>query len=156
MKKLLYLFTILILCSCGFKPLYQKNEAPLGQVSVSNDIFVDIIPNREGQILRSILRNKISRASEGAKYTLKVNIDINTSSLGLNIDDVSTRKRLWVNATFVLLEGEKIITQGKAANNVSYSINDNEFITISSKDDEIKKSLQLIADDIKLKISSIL
>jgi hypothetical protein len=156
MKKLLSILMLVVLCSCGFEPLYKTNEAPLGQVAISNDIFVDVIVDREGQILRDLLRSKVSRANELAKYKLKVKLKVNTSDLGINIDDVATRKVLWVSANFELLENGEIVLAGKSMNNVSYAINDNEFITLNARNDEIEKSLHIIADDIKMKVSSFL
>lgn len=156
MKKLLSILTLVVLCSCGFEPLYQRNESPLGYVSISNEIFIDVIENREGQILRDLLRKNISRAEEGVKYSLKTNISIRTSDLGINIDDVATRKALWVYVNFDLIENGDIVFKGKSSNNVSYAINDNEFTTINAYNDEVEKSLSLIAEDIKLTISSFL
>ena len=155
MKKIIvFCFLLLSLAACGFKPLYQNNEAPLGRVAISDEIFVDVIAEREGQILRDFLKKRISNAPLGSKYTLRVKLNINTTDLGINIDDVATRKVLWVSANFELLDGEDVISTGRSMNNVSYAINDNEFITLNARKDEIEKSLDLIADDIKLKVSS--
>jgi len=154
MKRILFIGLLIALTSCGFKPLYQNNKADLGQVAISNDIFIDVIPDREGQILRSLLINKISRADETAKYKLKVDLSINTSDLGINIDDVATRRILWVYANFELLEGEDVIYRSKASNNVSYPVDNNEYITLKTREYEIEKSLHIIADDIKLKVAS--
>jgi len=161
MKKVLFILSVFILsvfilCSCGFKPLYQHNEAGLGKVALSQEIFIDVIPTRSGQILRNKLKEKISSADANAKYKLKTNLSIRTTDLGITSDDVATRKRLWVSAKFKLLENNKILLTGTTSNNVSYAINDNEFITLTTKDAEIKKSLSIIADDIKLKIASYL
>lgn len=156
MKKYLIILMLMVLCSCGFKPLYHKNEAPLGKVSVSREVFVDVIPNREGQILRSLLKNRISTAGAGARYKLRVKLRITSTDLGLNIDDVATRKVLWMKADFQMLEQGKVIMKGTTSNNVSYAINDNEFTTMTARGNEIEKSLELIADDIKLKVSAFL
>ena len=144
----------MVLASCGFEPLYQTNEAPLGQVAISDEIFVDVIGNREGQILRDLLQKYISRAPLGSKYTLDVSLDIKTRDLGINIDDVATRKVLWVTATFILTDAGNPVLKGKSVNNVSYAVNDNEFITLNARNDEIEKSLHIIAEDVKLKVSS--
>jgi hypothetical protein len=149
-------FVLLLVCSCGFEPLYKQNVAPLGKVSLSKDVFVDVIPNREGQELRSLLRKKISTADSSAKYTLKVSLNITTSDLGINIDDVVIRKVLWVRVSFNLLEGDKVLTKGTVSNNVSYAINQSEFTTKTIKNDEIEKSLIILSDDITLKIASFL
>ncbi len=154
MKKILSILLLVILCSCGFEPLYQNNESPLGQVSISDEIFVDVIADREGQILRNMLRNNISKANSSARYRLKADLTIKTTDLGINIDDVATRKVLWVSVKFELLEEEKVLTSGRITNNVSYAINDNEFTTLTTRNDAIEKSLRLIADDIKLKVSA--
>lgn len=155
-KKTLSVLILLTLCSCGFKPLYQTNEASLGQVAISNEIFIDVIADREGQILRNLLRNKISKAGQNAKYKLKVNLSINSTDVGINIDDVATRKILWLSASFELLDGEEVVSKGRTSNNVSYAINDNEFVTLTARNNEIEKSLHILADDIKLKISSVI
>lgn len=154
MLNVISLCLLVTLTACGFEPLYKQNQANLGQVAISSEIFIDVIADREGQILRELLRRKISRAHEGSRYTLDVDLKIKTTDLGINIDDVATRKVLWVSAKYRLLEKDKIVSTGKSMNNVSYAINDNEFITMNARKDEIEKSLELIADDIKLKVSS--
>lgn len=156
MKRILFIIMVMFLSSCGFKPLYEDNQASFGKVLISKDIFVDVIANREGQILRNLLKQQVSSSDyANAEYILNVELSISTTDLGINIDNVATRKRLWVSSKFYLKDmNGNIILNGSSANNVSYAVNDNEFITMTTKQAEIEKSLDILAQDISFKIAS--
>lgn len=83
---------LLGLTGCGFHPLY----APSGQTQVGlSEIFVDVIPNRTGQLLRQALQERFDGANDAParRYVLDVQYVENVESIGIQADSSSSRNR---------------------------------------------------------------
>lgn len=83
---------VLALAGCGFHPLYAPgapNSAALGTV------YVDIIGNRNGQLLRQALQARLEGAGTDAakKYTLSVLLLQSGEALGYQQNNFSSRER---------------------------------------------------------------
>jgi LPS-assembly lipoprotein len=91
---------MLATAACGFRPLYAPSgatNAALGQ------IFVDVIPNRDGQLLRQSLQERLERASESEKqYVLSVSYILRYDAEGVQEDSSITRTRVIGTARWTL------------------------------------------------------
>ena len=103
----------LALGGCGFHPLY----APGGSTAVGlKDIFVDVIPNRNGQLLREALERRLEgTGSDGSKqYELTVGLIFAGSAIGIQGDNSSDRTRFLGTASWTLKQpgffGKKIVS----------------------------------------------
>ena len=86
------LMLCLLASACGFRPLYGGIGAPAGRMA---SIYVEIIPNRPGQLLRQALQTRLEGASSGVakQYTLAVAYSENVQGLGIQSDNSTTRNR---------------------------------------------------------------
>jgi LPS-assembly lipoprotein len=114
---------LLALTGCGFHPLY----APSGGTNEAlSEVYVDIIPNRNGQLLRQALQERLDGADDGTKkYQLSVSYAVRTEALGIQADTSSNRTRMIGTAKWTLkqpgLVGAKVISgtvQSVDGNNV--------------------------------------
>jgi LPS-assembly lipoprotein len=100
----------LSLSACGFHPLYAPSGATNEQIG---HVFVDVIPNRNGQLLRQALQERLDGPGEEEKqYILSVSYNEHYEGISIQSDNVSTRARISGSADWVLrkpgLLGEKV------------------------------------------------
>ena len=82
-----------LLCqACGFHPLYAPGGGQSGSLAA---VYVDIIPNRPGQLLRQALQSRLEGSSSGTakQYTLAVAYSNAVQGLSVQADNSTTRNR---------------------------------------------------------------
>jgi LPS-assembly lipoprotein len=109
------LMVLLALAGCGFHPLYAPSSATNAALS---GVYVDIIPNRNGQLLRQALQERMDSADGGnKKYELSVIFAVAGEAIGIQADNSSNRTRVIGTAHWTLkrpgLLGAKV-TSGTA------------------------------------------
>jgi LPS-assembly lipoprotein len=109
------LIALLALEGCGFHPLY----APSGTTNVAlSGVYVDVILNRNGQLLRQALQERLDGPDGGTKkYELAVVFAESDEAIGIQSDNSSNRTRVIGSAHWTLkqpgLFGAKV-TSGTA------------------------------------------
>jgi LPS-assembly lipoprotein len=86
---------------CGFHPLY----APGGNTQAGlREVFVDAIPNRNGQLLRQALQQRLEGSEGGGNehFELSVSLALASDSIGIQSDNSSTRTRFLGTAHWTL------------------------------------------------------
>jgi LPS-assembly lipoprotein len=93
----------LCLAGCGFHPLYAPGGAAPADASLGQ-VFVDVIPDRSGQLLRQALQARLEGSSSAAAKTYELAISYSISQEGLSItqDNSVTRLRSVGQASWVL------------------------------------------------------
>jgi LPS-assembly lipoprotein len=83
---------VLLTTGCGFHPLYGGGAAQSMRMA---SIYVDIIPNRSGQLLRQALQARLEGANDGVskQFTLGVSFAESIQGLGVQSDNSTTRNR---------------------------------------------------------------
>ncbi|MGH7104165.1 MAG: LPS assembly lipoprotein LptE [Acetobacteraceae bacterium] len=122
---------LFLLGGCGFTPLY----APVSSGAPSSDlarVFVAVIPDRSGQLLREALQVRLegSGTHEARIYTLRVNYGISSEALGINPDSSSSYVRFRASAHWSLLPlapGSPALTAGLAVAQDGYSVIVNQY-----------------------------
>lgn len=137
---------------CG-RPLYKANSLNCAAQEEMGRICVDIIPDREGQILRNFLNDRISKYPQtGDKcYNLKVQYKIARTELGIRTDETSSRANLTLTGNFTLTDQAKsqTIFQGKFFSIASYLVDDAPFVTRHSEQKATEQTLNIAAHDIE-------
>ena len=90
----------LTLAACGFKPLYGELPTRAG-TSGRLAVEVALIPNREGQVMRSVLRRRFSGAA-AANYRLDVAIAQASAVTAIDAAGDATRRRVTMTASWRL------------------------------------------------------
>ena len=105
--RVLALAALASLAGCGFAPLYGTAGDPPATASVAdrlNQVQVQNIPERPGQMLRQALEDQLYIAGTPAvqRYALSVAYSINTQGIGIQADTSVTRNRFVAIATWTL------------------------------------------------------
>ncbi len=95
------------LAGCGFAPLYGTAGDPPATASVAdrlNQVQVQNIPERPGQMLRQALEDQLYVAGTPTvqRYTLNVAYSINIQGVGIQTDTSVTRNRFVAIGTWTL------------------------------------------------------
>ena len=105
--------TALFVSGCGFHPLY----APSGHVQAGlSQIFVDVIPGRNGQLFRQSLQERFQGSAESPElhYVLDVSYSLSQEAIGIEANNANTRNRFVGSANWTLrkpgLYGQQITT----------------------------------------------
>jgi LPS-assembly lipoprotein len=102
--------------ACGFHPLYLPSAHTQAGLS---QIYVDIVPNRNGQLFRQALQERLEGSDSDPQqhYVLSVSYAVSSQGIGIEADNASTRNRFIGTANWTLHKpgfgGEKI-TSGTA------------------------------------------
>lgn len=115
-RRALWLILPALVGGCGFRPLYgSASQREL------HGIYVDIIPDRRGQLLRQALQTRLGggeAAPTAYRYELSVRYIFAGEGLGVQADNSSTRTRFSGRANWVLRTvgtGSQVVTSGTAS-----------------------------------------
>jgi LPS-assembly lipoprotein len=145
------------LAGCGFQPVYMptaSGKSGVAQRDLST-VFVDIIPERPGQLLRQALQERFGDDSgTPASYSLKVTFGISGEGIAIETNDIATRVRLIGNATWTLIGHDPkstTLTSGSARAIDALNIFDSQYF---ASDLETEVEQQRIAENIATQIAT--
>lgn len=160
----------LLLAGCGFQPLYGDRATQTagagGAPAAMAAIQVDVIADREGQILRGLLieaLNPQGRPVDPA-YRLAVNLSVSGGSIGISRDNEVIRAASTGVAGIVLtrLDGPPELAPGEVdpwpfqrtlRATSAYNIQDDEFANLVAEEGARDEVLQQLANDIRTQIA---
>ena len=129
-KKIFYIFFILLLTSCGFSPILKNVD--LSSVKINKIDFEG--PSGLTYYLKSNLNIPIEQNLKNA-YSLKLNIIESSSSVTKDTTGITTEERVSVTINFQILDKENKLIG-------SESLSDSRVISVTnnvSTDDEVKR-----------------
>jgi LPS-assembly lipoprotein len=145
------------LSGCGFQPVYMptaSGKAGVAQRDLSA-VYVEIIPDRPGQLLRQALQERFGDDSgTPSDYNLHVGFSIAGEGIAVETNNISTRLRLVGNATWALLahdEKHTTLTSGRARAVDAVNIFDSQYF---AADLEVEAEQARIAETIAQQITS--
>jgi LPS-assembly lipoprotein len=143
------LLTFLILTACGFTPVYNTHSVS----SSLNQIEIAAIPNREGQIVRNHLidRMYVDGYPANPQYQLSVSPIIETIvKIGIDKDDEASRAQLRQQASFRLIDinTQEIVLERTVRTISGYNILAGQFKTFVTEQDAREQALKALAEDI--------
>lgn len=158
MRKTIPIYALIIaafiVAGCGFEPLHGQSTRTADQ-NLYNQIFIDNIPEREGQILRNELIDRFYTKGRPADpaYILKIdaieetqtNLDVTaTADTTRNQLRLDTKMRLEDRATGALLLERDLISI------TSYNVLQSQFTTRVSEDNARENVLKDLARQIDI------
>ncbi|MCU0888331.1 MAG: LPS assembly lipoprotein LptE [Rubritepida sp.] len=160
----------LALTGCGFRPLYGpdgERRAPelAGEPSLLQEmaaVRVARIPERNGQLLRRHLQNRLEDRAPGtlARYELLANLAARTEVLGFRRDGSISRVRAIATVTWVLTDGgtpPTVIDRGQVRTLDAYNIPDLQFFAAdTSRDDMDSRIITELGDQVVLGVAAAL
>ena len=130
MKKIFYIFFILLLSSCGFSPMLKNVDL--------NDIKINKIDFTGSSGLTYYLKSNLNIPVEQNlknAYSLKLNINESSSSVTKDTAGITTEERVSVTINFQIFDKENKLIG-------SESLSDSRVISVTnnvSTDDEVKR-----------------
>lgn len=155
----LALLGCLALSGCGFKPVYgtpsgSERESPVAMDL--NNIAIENIPDRNGQILRNYLIDRMVRPNRPEKplYTLKVTIAAGEEDLGILANATATRSLLNMYAHYTLADAKgKAILTGTAHSVASFNKLDQMYGTVAARENAYERTLREAGEQIVNRLS---
>ena len=138
--------------ACGFHPLHGG-----GATGGLPPVDIGPIAEREGQILRNFLIDRMGDANGRAAYVLDVNVSVSTTELGIRRDEVATRAQVFVTATYVLNDRNGLVLDdGTVRKTGNLNLSASEFASQTSKDAAARRGLALAADELRIRVAAAL
>ena len=140
-----------LVAGCGFQPLYS---ARLDRSASRPSVYVEIIPNRTGQMLREALQTRLEGSSTGVakQFTLAVAYSESEQPLGIQSDNSSTRTRDIGLAVWSLRSASNSavpVTSGTVRSLDGYNIIDEQFFYATLSEEQAQRRLaSALADQI--------
>ncbi len=160
-KNLIVVTLIVAVSACGFKPLYAKKEKD-GSYKSCNNFVVSKIKSFgiSGQRLQYKLQDALNQACVNPDVDYRVTLDVIKTKEGSSIqkDREVTRYNLNFNAKFSVTDSakDKMVYHGNSTMVGGFDAQVSDYGTYALEQDTEKKLLEEMANDIALKISSVL
>jgi LPS-assembly lipoprotein len=145
------------LTGCGFHPLYAPGA---GQSAAMQSVYVDIIPNRAGQLLRQALQQRLEGTDDAVakRYTLGVQFSEAMEQLGIQTDNSFTRQRDIGRASwqlFPLDNPTSPLARGNARSVDGYNVIDEQYFYMDLSEEATQRRLaEALADQIVIGIGA--
>ena len=148
----------LLLTACGFHPVYgARNASSDSPVALDlNNIAIDNIPDRNGQMLRNDLIDRMYGRNRPDKpaYTLKINIHNTEEDLGILANASSTRSLLNMYGDYSLTDASgKELLHGSAHSVASFDKLDEMYGTVAAREDAYERTLHEVSEQIVNRLS---
>lgn len=150
---------LLILASCGFKPLYKVNREILNyKVNViikTEQSAIDESLDKDKQVLRHFLKSRLN--VPGAKpSSLKLVVEMTRSIYGMGIqkDLTTTRNAINYNVSFKFYDKLGEISSGSISKSSSFNIGESPYQSLRAEETSAKNVLKSIANELSLIIST--
>ena len=148
----------LALNACGFRPLYGESTEGASSFDNLETIQIAALPNRTGQQLHNLLRDRINPRGQPNRpeYILRISLSERTESLAIDEDETATRANLRLSANFTLtsIESDAVVFKGRSNSVNSYNIVDSQFATFVSERDARERALRELSEDIRLRLAT--
>lgn len=141
--------------NCKFAPLYGESSA--GDARFLKLVKINRIDSREGQKLRTILKQKFGQRwpPENPRWLLTISLTQTRKQLGVKPDSTATRRELGVTAKFTLRElGKKSgrLLKGQSLSISSFNELASEYANLVGENNARDRSLGIIANDLRNRI----
>ncbi len=149
------------LAGCGFHPLYAGGSQGAASTELAA-IYVGIMGERSGQLLRQALQRRFEGAGTGVAktYELTGGLGVAAEAIALQRDSSGTRVRLigsapWVLSTMGLTPTP--LTQGTARSIDGYNVFNQQYFAADLESDAAQRRIaESIADQITIQVASFL
>lgn len=147
--------SLTVLAACGFHPVHGDYN---GKKSISSgvpQVAIGNIPDREGQMLRNALIDRIGNATDGAVYSVRVSkIEETKKELAITKSSEATRAQLRLKTHMTLNDpsGRRVLSRDLQAL-TSYNILESEFATRVTENSARENAINDLARQIELNIN---
>jgi LPS-assembly lipoprotein len=151
MRVLVVALALAALAGCGFKPMY----APSGGDAVIGSVSIPEIPGKSGHVFRSEL-NKLLGGERGSATSRRLEVALKETigTLGLRVDESSTRADLILTADYVFFDGSGAeLFRGVVTQTASYDIPTSAFGEVSAQNDARERAAAMLAERMRAELA---
>jgi len=151
-RRTLLALPVLALGACGFRPLYGPR--PPGAAAPGLEaVRVGLIPERNGQLLRRSLQERLGRGPDSAaRYDLRVGLSYGVDPQGFARDGTPSRIRITATANWFLYDlgtPPRLLANGTERAFDAYNVPENQFFAADTARDAAERRLvEQLAEDI--------
>ena len=141
------LAALILLASCGFKPMY----APSGGDPLIGAVSVPEVPGKAGHAFRTeFVRQLAAERAGSANRRLDITVTEVVAPLGLRVDESASRADLILNSNYRLLdEGGRELAKGLISATASYDIPISAYGAAAAQDDARERAGVLLAQRVR-------
>ncbi|MBV8061606.1 MAG: hypothetical protein JO126_02095 [Alphaproteobacteria bacterium] len=141
----------LMVQGCGYHAVYATQGSTSAVANELNQVGIDSIPNREGQVLRNDLIDRLYGKGRptSVNYHLSVKINIGSEDLGTLADSTTVLVGINTDANYTLTDtaGHQVLS-GHAHSATSYDKLNNQYGTLASHDSAVDRTLHEVGEQI--------
>jgi LPS-assembly lipoprotein len=160
-RRLFGVGTLLTLAGCGFQPVYMPTASgrPGPAQRELAAVYVNIIPDRPGQLLRQALQERFADDSgTPAAYDLAVDFIIVGEGIAIETDNIATRIRMTGNASYRLVDRSQkpvTLTTGRARAIDGINILDSQYFAADLETETKQRAIaESCADQITMQLAT--
>jgi LPS-assembly lipoprotein len=146
----------LVVTACGFEPMYGESRGAAVQADLAA-VRVALIPNRNGQLLRRYILDRIQTGNETAPalYQLEVALQETRQNYGIQRDLSATYARLVLSGNYLLrdIKTQKTLLSGSTYSSSSYNVAADPFNTVVAENDARERAVKTLGDDLITRLS---
>lgn len=150
------LIGVLLLTACGFSPVYGTHTTEGATADTLNQVAIDNIPDRSGQMLRNNLIDRMYGKGRPKKplYHLAIVLSSSLQDLGIQANATSTRSLLDMSATYNLIDGNgKTVLTGTAHSVTSFNKLTDQYASLVASESATDRTLREVSEQIVNRIS---
>ena len=147
-KKICTLLFLFFTLSCGFSPLYQKNQQII-QDKIKINVKTSNKSGIDSQTLIKSLNSKL-QAKNPKPSKLKLNVSLTRSSFGLGLqkDLTTTTYGIAYNAKYTFYDRKGIVTTGNIEKQSTFDFGQNPYANLVAEETANKNIIESLATDI--------
>jgi len=155
---LFFLLSFLFLTACGFTPVYGTHNSDDNSPTATalNQVAIDNIPNREGQMLRNDLIDRMygKGRPHNALYHLSIVLTEAPQDLGIQANATSTRSLLDTTANYSLTDAKgKNLLNGTAHSVTSYNKLSDQYASLIASEGASERTIKEVSEQIVNRLS---
>jgi LPS-assembly lipoprotein len=155
MKRCGLILALLLLPSCGLRPLYAGGSAS-SVAATLRAVQVAPIEGQSGWLVRDKLIERLGDSGPGkSAYRLDVTLDDNITSFGLRRDQAATQERRTLRARYQLVDASNgmVVLDATAGSDASIDIVSSEYATVAAEQTTLEHLAEIVADQIAARLA---
>jgi len=150
------LLVLFLLPACGFHPIYGSSSETAEVADALNDISIDNIPNREGQMLRNDLIDRMygKGRPQNPSYKLEIKFRFTEDDVGILQDTTATRTIMNSYANYFLRDmNGKLLSEGTAHSITTFTKLSDQYATLAAHEDALQRSINEVSEQLVSQLS---
>lgn len=155
MTRALALLLLLLLASCGLRPLYEGGGS--GTVAQAlRSMAIAPIGGRSGWLVRTALEDRLGGGEiANPRYRLEVELDDDITGFGIRSDNAVTRERRTLRARYRLVEAGTgaVVLDATAGSDAGIDVVGSEYATVAAEQTALERLSKELADQIVARVA---